>query len=306
MPKSLLNLTSLRTLTVAAPTQPGRPAYFSAASGLVHMGNKLYVVADDEDYLGIFTADANQHGTLKQLFSDKLPLDKEQRKAQKSDLEVLTFIPANSRYAHGALLALGSGSTDNRKRAVMIAYDENNELVSQVETLNLSATYNQIDQRVPDLNIEGAVIAGEDIVLFQRGNTVSYNAMIRCRADSFLYGTDVDIRPLNFLLRRYDLGEIDGVPLGFTDAAALENGTIVFCAAAEDTSDAYNDGVCTGSVVGIINRKGELSKMVTVDKRVKLEGISATHVNNDIHLLMVTDADNIEIPAQVYSAILTT
>lgn len=300
----MIKLNFIRTLTLAEPSQPGRPAYISAASGLVHLGNKLYVAADDENSLGVFSDDLAGQGTLRQLFDGELPLAHEDRKALKPDLEVLTLLPSSKKYPYGALLALGSGSTDNRKHAAIIAFDADYQLTGNVEILDLSATYNQIAQRVPDLNIEGAVITGEDIVLFQRGNNVGHNAMIRCRADMFLCETQTNIRPLSFFLRRYDLAEIDGVLLGFTDASALDDGTTVFCAAAEDTSDAYNDGACKGSAVGIINSRGELSKVMTVDKPVKLEGISASFVDNAIHLLMVTDADDDAVAAEVYSAVI--
>jgi hypothetical protein len=271
---------------------------------LVQVGNHLYIVADDENDLAVFPVDSGDHGTLRRLFNNVLPLNKSERKKEKADLEVLTLIPANAKYSNGAMLALGSGSTDKRKRAVIIALGSDHQLTDIVERLDLSVTYNQIDLRVPDLNIEGAVISGDDIVLFQRGNNIGHNAMIRCRADMFLCETQTNIQPLSFFLRRYDLGEIDGVPLGFTDATSLEDGSIVFCAAAEDTSNAYDDGACKGSAVGIINPRGELSKVVTVDKPVKLEGISARFIDNAIHLLTVTDADDLKVPAQIYSAIL--
>jgi len=301
----MLKLNSIGALTLAAPSQSGRPAYISAASGLVRVDRTLYVVADDENYLGIFQDDLTSEGTLRRLFAGELPLGRDARKAVKPDLEILTYLPANHQYPNGALLALGSGSTDHRRRAAIIAFDGNSHLVDNVETLDLSANYNQIAQRVPDLNIEGAIIAGEDIVLFQRGNNVSHNATIRCRADMFLSEAHDDMRPLNFLLRRYDVGEIEGVPLGFTDASSLDDGTIVFCAAAEDTSNAYNDGVCAGSAIGLINRDGQLSKVMTVDQRVKLEGICATVSDNVIHLLAVTDADDVAVPAELYSATLS-
>ena len=40
---------------------------------------------------------------------------------------------------------------------------------------------------------------------------------------------------------RYELGVIDGIPLGFTDATALGD-AVLFSAAAEDSPDATRDG----------------------------------------------------------------
>jgi hypothetical protein len=49
------------------------------------------------------------------------------------------------------------------------------------------------------------------------------------------------------VVRRYDLGAIDGIALGFTDAAALPGGGWLFTAVAEDTDDSVTDGACKGN-----------------------------------------------------------
>lgn len=102
----------------------------------------------------------------------------------------------------------------------------------------------------------------------------------------------------------YDLGKIGDVPLCFTDATALPNGDIVFTAAAENTSDSYEDGKCMGSCIGVIDSKGKLLFTEAIEHLVKLEGIEANVIDNKVHLLLVTDADDAAIPAQLYSAIL--
>jgi hypothetical protein len=58
-----LRLRKLRDLDLAEPPEAGRPAFLSAASGLVKCGGGFYVVADDELHLGRFTAGASQPGT---------------------------------------------------------------------------------------------------------------------------------------------------------------------------------------------------------------------------------------------------
>ncbi len=92
------------------------------------------------------------------------------------------------------------------------------------------------------------------------------------------------------------------MPLCFTDATPLPNGEIIFTAAAENTSDAYLDGACLGSAIGIINSAGELHSIHSIDKVVKVEGVQAKIVANKIHLLLVTDADDATTAAQLYSA----
>src|SRR6187551_3579650 len=47
----------IRSLDLAQSIEPGRPAWLSAASGLVRTGDEFCVVADDELHLGRFRLD---------------------------------------------------------------------------------------------------------------------------------------------------------------------------------------------------------------------------------------------------------
>jgi hypothetical protein len=58
--------------------------------------------------------------------------------------------------------------------------------------------------------------------------------------------------PVRTSVVRYDLGTMDGVPLGFTDAALWRGGTL-YTAAAEDSPDAVRDGRVAGTVVGVVD-----------------------------------------------------
>ena len=106
----MMHLTTLRTLDLDCGSEAHRPAYLSAASGLVAVGQFLYVVADDELHLGIFEIDSHRPGTLLRLFPRALPSHPTKRKKAKPDLEALLQLPAFNHHPHGALLALGPGS----------------------------------------------------------------------------------------------------------------------------------------------------------------------------------------------------
>ena len=69
----MLELTRLRTLEIRESSAPGRPAHLSAASGLVRLGPRFYVVADDEYHLGIFPVAQGEPGELLRLFPGTLP-----------------------------------------------------------------------------------------------------------------------------------------------------------------------------------------------------------------------------------------
>jgi hypothetical protein len=99
----------------------------------------------------------------------------------------------------------------------------------------------------------------------------------------------------------FDLGSIDGVPVCFTDGAALQDGAWVFCAAAEDTSDSYADGRCVGSAVGIVDASGKVLRLEQVAGSFKAEGVTVMSDGDPLELLLVTDADDRSAAAQLLS-----
>lgn len=302
----MISLSPIKTLTLSSPSHKHRHPHLSAASGLVQVGAWLYVVADDENHLGLFLRDGNDHGELIPLFSGDLPLELEARKAAKPDVEVLTLIPPSKKFPDGALLALGSGSKEARHRGAIISFNTQGEL-GAMETIDLAQLYRELKEEIGKINIEGAVIIDKDIILFQRGNKKNkLNATIRITLKQFYqYALARDKKTkhkLDAIITPYELGEIDGVPLCFTDATPLPDGTIIFTAAAENTADAYLDGVCMGSIIGIINTRGDLHSIKAINKKIKAEGVEAQVIGTTIHLLLVTDADDETAPAQLYTA----
>jgi hypothetical protein len=160
-----------------------------------------------------------------------------------------------------------------------------------------------LDREFPGLNIEGAVVSGTELRLFQRGNQRnSENAIIRFQLSTFLEALSseqtVPLAPL--AINTFDLGQIEGIPLCFTDAAALPDGTMVFTAVAEGADDNYHDGACAGAAVGIVGN--ELQCLFRLDWPYKVEGVNARVEGDVIRLLLVTDADDFEIPAALFSA----
>ena len=168
---------TIRPLLVAAGNGD---AHLSAASGLVRIGRRLYVVADDENMLSIFDLDDDRPGTLRGLFEGDLPATNEARKAAKADLESLTVLPPFPGNPTGALLALGSGSRPQRQRAALISLDRAGALDGIVREIDLSALYAPLRQLHPLLNIEGAFVNSGHLCLLQRGHAGDpVNALIR-------------------------------------------------------------------------------------------------------------------------------
>ena len=300
-------LQRIRELNLAGPATAGRHAHLSAASGLVCVKSFLYVVADDELHLGVFGKADNAPGRVVRLFEGDLPESKKQRKRQKPDLEALTLLPPFGDYPHGALLAFGSGSTINRRAGCLIGLNERGAVSGSPRVIDLSPLLTSICNEVDGLNIEGAIVCGEELRLLQRGNKRhSKNAIIRFRLaavlDALSSPTIISIQPVE--INQIDMGEIGGVPLCFTDAAALSGGDMVFTAIAEDTSDVYNDGPCVGAAIGIADDRGNLRSLQQLDGPYKVEGVDAQVEGDLVRLLLVSDADDPEIPASLYATTL--
>ena len=301
----MLELTRLRTLEIRESSAPGRPAHLSAASGLVRLGPRFYVVADDEYHLGIFPVAQGEPGELLRLFPGTLPHGPHARKKHKPDLEALVRLPAFSGYPHGALFALGSGSKANRQTGVLLGLNAQLKVEGVARLIDLAPLYDGLATEFDDLNIEGAAIVDDALILLQRGNLGgSVNSWIefdlRAVLAALVRGDALDeARPRQ--IRRYDLGERHGVPLGFTDAASLPGGEVIFTAVAENTEDSYRDGACVGAAIGLIDATGILVTLEPLALAHKLEGIVAWPALDGVHFLVVTDADDANVPAQLLS-----
>ena len=172
-----LHAHKLRELTLDVPRGAGGGRYVSAASGLVRTGGHIYVAADDERELAVFPAAGDAPGRLVRFLPGDLPADPEERKRDKPDVEALALLPPGP--APGRLLALESGSKPNRRGGVLWDLDADGALAGDPRRLDLAALYAVLEADIPDLNIEGATVAGDRLLLFQRGNgRAGVNAVI--------------------------------------------------------------------------------------------------------------------------------
>jgi hypothetical protein len=303
----MIRPTKIRELLLNHATSEKRAPHLAAASGLVNIDRTLYVVADDENHLGVFSADNHVPGDLIRVFEGRLPTKTKKRKAEKRDLETLTHLPAFQGYTHGALLALGSGSKPNRATGVLLGLSSIGDVNTAPQHVDLALLYDDLRNEFDALNIEGAVISGDDVVLLQRGNKGSKSALIRFPAENFLHDLTTGKAPrLHYAPTSLavDLGHVDDVPLCFTDGAALANGALLFTAVAEDTDNAIDDGMCVGAAIGIINADGKIARMERIEPAYKVEGVVASIRNQHIHVQLVTDGDDASKPACLLSAAL--
>jgi hypothetical protein len=288
----------LRSLTIDPAAHPRGQAHVSAASGLVCANGRAYVVSDDEHHLAVFR-DLHAPGSLHRILAGDLPHSKKARKRLKADLESLFLWPARQ-----ALVALGSGSRPNRDTGVLIALRADAEPALRVRRFDLKPLYEPLRALLGEINIEGAMVLGDALVLLNRGvSGKTESAALHYRLGDLqqvVDGSQRRVKPRS--IHPYRLGAIDGVELGFTDGCALPGGGWVFCAAAENTDSSYADGACRGSAVGVVDARGELVALQRLASPFKVEGIAAHQGEGAIDLCLVTDADDPLLSSQLLRA----
>jgi hypothetical protein len=222
-------------------------------------------------------------------------------KHEKLDLEACVAL------TDGRLVAFGSGSMAVRERLVVWNGDE-----SPAAIVDAAALYAELRGGVTDgerLNLEGAVVAGQRLLIFHRGNdaprgsAAPVNAVAELALDDFMRWLDhAGAPPRVVATTRVDLGAIDGVPFGFTDAVAVDAERIVVLACAEDSACAVSDGPVLGARIGVLDERG--LRMVDVYERdgqptrLKLEGIER-RPGSDVEFDVVADVDRPDAAARL-------
>ena len=259
--------------------------YIAAASGLVLAHNRFYLVPDDENFIIGINKDLKASGELYQVFPGVLPEDKKDRKKLKPDFECMLHLPDMN-----ALLCIPSGSKKNRNRGALVELSNH-----EITEISFKHVYQELEDLYPELNIEGAVLIGETIRLFQRGNgKLHQNAVIDLNLKKFI---EDKVKDLN--VKEIALGKLKGIPLSFTDAS-LFNNKCYFVAVAEDSESTYADGEFVGSILGEMSMEGEILTTTQLDLDSKPEGLAF----DEQYFYLVTDDDDRKKPSRLFQGTL--
>lgn len=273
----------------------------TSASGLVKIKNHFYVIADDQLTLARFHIQNLSPIELTPLLLGNLPFDFKERKKVKPDWESLCKVSFQDL---NGLLAMPSGSTENREMGIFIKIIDDTISSDLPMKIDLSEIFSVLRLKFPDLNIEGSVVFNDRLKLFQRGNGVGgVNAIIDIDLKGFMndvqqgqiIGAD-HISQIKFI----ELGELNGVRLGFTDTCTIDD-KLWFLAAAEDSKSTYHDGLFCGSILGCLNSAGDILARYEIDCLAKPEGLWIESEKNSLMVYFVTDADSPEICSALYS-----
>ncbi|MCC6241236.1 MAG: hypothetical protein IT353_00250 [Gemmatimonadaceae bacterium] len=243
-----------------------RPAHVRAASGLTWIHGQLGLVQDDANFVAIVDPDRMHARSIALPRGDdglRQFDDARGNKKHKSDFESCTTIIEG---AAQTLLAFGSGSKRNRRTVLLVEGCQTS--APTVRMIAAKSLYKRLEAERrfagSDLNIEGAVVRDAAVCLITRGNgkakngDVPRNAICRMPLDAlreYLENPENVDPPRPFGVDVFDLGELNGLPLGFTDAAVC-NDSLLFSAAAEASPDAQTDGAVSGSAIGVIDAGG--------------------------------------------------
>jgi len=307
-------VTSRRPLRYAGGPDPAldRPAHVRAGSSLAWVPGGIALVQDDANFVAVVDTDSGQVDAI------TLPAgargvrqfdDGRGNKAHKLDLEACVAVREDGR---ALLLALGSGSSPRRERVAIVSGWESGR--REVELVHVPRLYAALraasDFAGSEMNVEGALHLGDRLRLFGRGNGAAAGELRPVSATCDLSWTELlgHLRdperapvPTPYDVVRYELGTVDGIPLGFTDAAELGD-AVLFSAAAEDSPDATRDGRVAGSAVGVVAADGRArwTALVEPDGRPfagKVEGVLA--LPDEDRLLVVVDADDADAPSEL-------
>ena len=257
------------------------------------------MVGDDLPFLGVFDASSKDPGRLRRVLPGA---------AEKPDLEVLTVLPPFESHPHGALLGLGSGSTSARDRGFAWGLAADGSLHGEPLQLDLAPLYSLLREHLEALNVEGAAVMGDELWLLQRGNSEQgVNLVVSLELaevlESLLRDRTLAAPELRGMLA-FDLGELEGAALTFSDASPLGGELLVFTASAEDSSSGRQNGAILGSVVGMIDRGGEVRRLRTIDRKHKVEGVHAALDTGVVTMTFVCDQDDPDTPSPLLSATL--
>lgn len=280
-----------RDLNISAAV--GNAAHLSAASGVVKLGERVFVVADDNYNLAEFSLqDLKQPGVLHRLIPDR-----SEGASGGPQFESLIYLASECMPPAGALLAVPSGASADKCTGAIIPMTEDGKPNTPKE-VSFSSLYASLAQKISDLNIEGAVCGPDKVFLFQRGNSNgSRNAVIELHRDRFidclLFFSSAESIALD-TITDCELGDVGGHRLGFTDAASLSDGRIVFTAAAED------GGRCKGFAIGLMNSDLQVQKLKKFDRGPKVEGIFAESLQPPL-LWMIFDNAQPDQPSSLFT-----
>ncbi|MVT10538.1 DUF6929 family protein [Chitinophaga tropicalis] len=264
---------------------------YPSGSSINYYNDHLYVIGDDAGKLLVLDTNYNEVSTVR--FFDYE--EKRIPKTKKTDLETAVILDIDGQKS---LLALGSAATKERERGILMPLSDNRpqhmEYTSFIKRL----------RHIPEINIEGAAVAGNRFILSNRGNENNpVNHLIVTTTDFLKRQEDAPVT-VSELIIPFSLPAFAGV----SELCYVEQEDVLLVLlSSEATGNAYDDGVIGDSYIGWIDhisQKLDEQNNISIDgivnlsdvdpafKGEKMEGICLAAIRNDgWYLHLVADND---------------
>lgn len=294
-------LTRCEPMVYAEPPgadEADRGPHVRAASGLARLGAGLLIAQDDMSFLAIREPDGRLSTRALPARDGHRSFDAERGNVhRKPDLEACTSLP------DGRALCFGSGTM--AERAWIAIVDPSLE-VSWSDAEPFYASLRRPAFCGPELNLEGAVVVGDRLRLFHRGNGAGAgrsSAFVDLELRAFLRWLEAGgPLPEPLQMRAVNLGSAQGVAFGFTAATAARGGAVLFLAGAEASPSVLEDGRVVGVRIGVMDETGvRLTAIEGADgapTAIKLEGL-VLDLDDPARAWAVSDVDATAVPASL-------
>lgn len=223
----------------AEVTRQTRLEGIPSASALARVGNQLLIAGDDSPFLFQTDLQGKVLDRIRVFPGDEARIPK----AEKPDIEAMALLGNED-----GVLLFGSGSK-LPKRGVIVHWPT----AGKPKVYAAEAFYRHVMAACgigeDDLNIEGAACHGWELFLLNRGG----NQVIQLQATALLAHLMQGGALPALSVQAYELPRDTGHLAGFSGAAALDHGRLLFCASVEATANWIDDGEVLGSYVGLID-----------------------------------------------------
>jgi hypothetical protein len=246
---------------------------FPSGSSINYRNGLLYLVGDDANSILILDREYIKISSV-QLFNypgKRIP------KPMKTDLEASVFV---TWLGLDYLLIIGSAATEPREKILLIPFSDSRLNKTQTLTISTHPFTNRLRTLgVPEVNLEGATILDDILMVANRGNRKNItNHIILTNLDFWKRQDEADLQILSVEL-----------PLQTTDVVGIseicyakETDTLLISFSSEHTHNAYDDGTIGNSYIGWIQ---------DITKKIKATSLSVDHIVNlsDIHPEFMTE-----------------
>jgi hypothetical protein len=205
-------------------------------------------------------------------------------KIEKTDFETAVLVNDNDKIH---LLALGSASTKEREKGMLIALDD-----MGLQAFSTAEFIKRI--KIAEINIEGATCIGDHLILSNRGNNANpANHLIITEKNFWIRQKEAALSVLPIAIP-FPTKEIPGV----SEMCYVESRDILlFTMSSEATNNAYDDGVIGDSYIGWVNGINQKLQQpdIMLDGLINLSEVSAAFKGEKIEGLCIESANGDEL-----------